>query len=137
MLKLKAFVIAGLMLGTPALSQQPAPAQNPAGLSEDGRKIIQDYMVKRSSDIEPLLQRKRQLQTQFDALLTAETYDEAKLASIMADMRDVEGRLFDAMGSTMLALLKALPENDRAIFMKSLSKRPTAVASNPAAGPSR
>jgi uncharacterized membrane protein len=136
MLKLKAFVIAGLLFGTPALAQQSAPAQN-AGLSEGGKKIVQDYMVKRSSDIEPLLQKKRQLQTQFDALLTADTYDEAKLASTMVDMRDVEGRLFDAMGSTMLALLKALPENDRAIFMKSLSKKPTAVASKPAAGPSR
>lgn len=130
---LKFAIAAGLLLGTPALAQQAAPAAQ-AGMSEDGKKIVMDHMARRSQQIEPLLQRKRQLQAQFDGLLTAETYDEARLAETMAAMREVEGQLFDAMGSTMLALLKALPPQDRAAFMKSISKTPPSAAARAGAG---
>ena len=93
-------------------------------MSEEGRKIVTAYMQKRGSEIEPILQKKQALQKQFDSYLTAETYDQAKLEATMAEMRVVEGQLFDAMGSTMLALLKELPDADRAAFMKSLTKTP-------------
>ena len=113
----KALILAAMLVGTPAAAQQ-------ATMSEEGRKIVTAYMQKRGSEIEPILQKKQALQKQFDSYLTAETYDQAKLEATMAEMRVVEGQLFDAMGSTMLALLKELPDADRAAFMKSLTKTP-------------
>ena len=118
MRSLKAIILAAMLAGTPAAAQQ-------AVMSEEGRKIVAEHMQKRSSEIEPILQKKQALENQFDSYLTAETYDEARLRATMAEMRAVEGQLCDAMGSTMLALLKSLPEADRAVFMRSLSKAPS------------
>ena len=114
---LKAIILAAMLIGAPAAAQQ-------ATMSDEGKKIVAEHMQKRGAEIEPILQRKQALEKQFDSYLTAETYDEAKLQATMAEMRAVEGELFDAMGSTMLALLKSLPEADRNVFMKSLTKAP-------------
>ena len=118
MRSLKAMILAAMLAGAPAAAQQ-------ATMSEEGKKIVAEHMQKRGAEIEPILQRKQALEKQFDSYLTAETYDEAKLQATMTEMRAVEGQLFDAMGSTMLALLKSLPEADRAVFMRSLSKAPS------------
>lgn len=117
MRSLKAVILAALLAGAPAAAQQTA-------MSDEGKKIVAEHMQKRGSEIEPILQKKAALQKQFDSYLTAETYDEAKLKATMAEMRVVEGELFDAMGTTMLALLESLPEADRAVFMESLTKTP-------------
>ena len=117
---LKAIILAAVLMGSPAAAQQ-------ATMSDEGKKIVAEQMQKRNSVIEPILQRKQALEKQFDSYLTAETYDEAKLQATMAEMRAVEGELFDAMGSTMLALLKSLPEADRNVFMKPLTKAPPAA----------
>ena len=119
---LKSIILAGLLVGA------PAAAQTGGTVSEAGKKIVTEHFSKRSAEIEPLLQRKRALQAQFDALLTPAKYDEAALQAKMGEMKVVEGQIFDAMGATMLSLLKALPANDRAIFMKSLTKTPPAAA---------
>lgn len=125
MLKLKALIVAGLMLTTPALAQDV-----PSGVSDDGKQVYVESMKQRAAGLTPLLARKRELQAQFDAMLTPEAYDEEKLAATMADMRGVEAQIVEKMGASLLAMLKAFPENDRAIFLRSLSKTPTAKAAS-------
>jgi hypothetical protein len=127
---LKAAILAAMLVAAPAAAQQ-------AAMSDEGKKIVVDHMAKRGAQIEPILQKKQALQKEFDGYLTAETYDEAKLAETMAEMKVVEGQLFDAMGSTMLELLKELPEADRAAFMKSITKTPPKPAAGPEAGPAK
>jgi uncharacterized membrane protein len=124
MLKITAFFAAGLMLATSASAQQV-----PAGMSDSAGQVLKESMQKRDADLAPLIARKRDLQKRFEALLTPEGYDEAKLAAVMAEMRAVEGEIVERTGNSMLALLKALPEKDRGAFFKSL--RRTAPAARP------
>jgi uncharacterized membrane protein len=119
MLKMTALLAASLMLATPALSQQ-APA---AGMSDSAKLVLKENIQKRDADLAPLIAKKRDLQKKFDALLTPESYDEAQLAATMAEMRAVEGEIVERTGNSMLALLKALPEEDRGAFFNTL-KRP-------------
>ena len=123
---LKSLLAASLLVAAPALAQS-----GDAALSDGGKKIVLDHMKQRGEQIEPLLQKKRALQGEFDALLTPATYDEAKLAGVMKEMQAVEAQIFDAMGGTMLTILKALPEADRAAFMKSLVKTPPKLQAGP------
>jgi len=127
MLKLKVLAAATLLLGTPALAQQ-GPAMSAAG-----KQVFKENIQKRDADLAPLIAKRRDLQKRYDALLTPETYDEEKLAAVMADMRGVEGEIVERTGASMLALLKALPDKDRSLFFKSL-KRPGAAARAPAKG---
>jgi len=117
---IKAFVIAGMLLAAPVA----AAAQNAGGLSEASQQVVKESFAKRSAELAPLIAKKRELQRQFDSLLTPASYDAEKLASTMSEMRAVEGEIVEKMGTSLLALLKSLPENDRAIFLKSLSKTP-------------
>ena len=98
-------------------------------MSDAGKQVLKQNLQTRDSDLAPLIARKRDLQQRFDALLTPEGYDEAKLASVMAEMRAVEGEIVERTGNSMLALLKALPEKDRGAFFKTLKR------SGPAARP--
>ena len=128
MFKLKALIAAGLLLGTPALAQQAAPA----GASASAKRMVQDNFRQRDAALVPLMARKRDLQKQFDALLTPQGYDEKKLAATMAELRKVEGQIVETSGASLLALLKELPAADRSLFLKSLKRGPDA---RPAPGP--
>ena len=127
MFKMTALIAASLMLGTPALAQQGP------GMSDAGKQVLKENIQKRDADLAPLIAKKRDLQRRFDALLTPEGYDEAKLAATMAEMRGVEGEIVERTGNSMLALLKALPEKDRGAFFNTL-KRPGAAGRAPAQG---
>jgi uncharacterized membrane protein len=116
MSKMKMLIAAALMLGTPALAQQ-AP-----GLSDAAKTLLKENLEKRDADLAPLIAKRRDLQKQYDALLTPEGYDEEKLAAKMSEMRGLEGEIVEKTGVSMLALLKALPEDDRAVFFKSLRR---------------
>lgn len=117
MWKTTAFLAAGLMVATAAPAQQA-----PAGMSDSAKQLLKANLEQRDSDLEPLIARKRDLQMQFDSLLTPEGYDAEKLEAIMAQMRSVEGAIVERTGQSMLALLKALPEEDRGAFFKTLRK---------------
>ncbi len=132
MLKMNAVIAASLLLGTPALAQQPAPT----GATEAAKRIVQDNFKKRDSTIAPLTVRKRELQRQFDALLTPQGYDEQKLASTMAEMRKVEAQIAETSGAALLAVLKEMSADDRALFLKSLKRGP-APRPAPGNGPGR
>ncbi|HEV2078430.1 MAG TPA: hypothetical protein VGR19_00825 [Allosphingosinicella sp.] len=132
MLKMKALIAASLLLGTPALAQQGVPA----GASESGKRIVQENFKKRDATLAPLMVRKRELQRQFDALLTPQGYDEQKLAATMAEMRKVEGEIVETSGTSLLALLKELPAEDRSRFLTSLKRGP-APRRAPGAGTGR
>lgn len=127
MLKMKMLIAAALLLGTPAMAQQ-AP-----GLSDTAKTILKENLQKRDTELAPLIAKRREIQKQYEALLTPENYNEAKLAAAMADMRALEGEIVEKTGVSMLALLKALPDNDRATFFKSL--RRSAPPARPQAGP--
>ena len=128
----KVLIAASLLLGTPALAQQAAPA----GASESAKRIVQENFKQRDSTLAPLMARKRELQRQFDALLTPQGYDEKKLASTMAEMRKVEGQIVETSGAALLALLKELPAEDRSLFLKTLKRTP-APRPVPGNGPGR
>ncbi len=117
---------AGLILAAPATAfpQQVAPPS----LSEGGKKAIETMAVNRTTAMAPLLKRKAELQAEFDALLTPASYDAVKLRALMPQMQTVESELYQAMGGSMLTLLEELPEADRAVFMKSLTRKPSARA---------
>ena len=132
MFKMKALIAASLLIGTPALAQQPAPA----GASESARRMVQANFKQRDSALAPLVARKNALQKQFEALLTPQGYDEAKLAATMAEMRKVEGQIVETSGASLLALLKELPTEDRNLFLKSLKRGPEARPAR-GAGPGR
>lgn len=132
MLKTTALLAAGLLLATAAPAQQA-----PSGMSDTARQLLQDNLAKRDSDLAPLVARKRDLQKQFDALLTTEGYDEEKLASTMAEMRSVEGAIVERTGESMLALLKTLPEEDRGAFFKTLRRSAPAPRAAPEPGNGR
>lgn len=119
MFKMKALIAASLLLGTPALAQQA-----PAGASEAAKRIVQENFKKRDATLAPLMARKRELQRLFDALLTPQGYDEQKLAATMAEMRRVEGEIVETSGTSLLALLKELPADDRSRFLLSLKRGP-------------
>lgn len=123
---LSPFLAAGLLLAAPAAAfpQQVAPPS----LSEGGKKAIETMAVNRTTAMAPLLKRKAELQAEFDALLTTASYDAAKLRALMPQMQTVESELYQAMGGSMLTLLEELPEADRAVFMKSLTRKPSARA---------
>lgn len=118
-MKMKALIAASfLMIGTPVLAQDRG-----AGLSDAAKQTLQKNLTERDAELAPLVAKRRELQQQFDALLTPQGYDEDKLAATMAAMRSVEGEIVEKTGTSMLALIKALPEDDRAAFFKTL-KRP-------------
>lgn len=118
-MKMKALIAASLLIaGSPALAQETS-----SGLSDAAKEVLQENLKARDAELAPLIAKRRELQQQFDALLTPEGYDEDKLAATMAAMRSVEGEIVEKTGVSMLALIKALPENDRAAFFKTL-KRP-------------
>lgn len=127
MFGLKAAAAAALLIGAPAMAQDIASAAAPA-ISEGGQKIVRDHMARRNADMAPLLKKKRELQAEFDSMLAAGDFDEPKIAATMAEMRGVDGKIVDTVGSSLLALLKILPEADRSAFMKSLTKTPPAAA---------
>jgi len=119
----KSLLILGLALAAPVAAQNASPA-----LSAEGKQTYQTVMKSRNAEMAPLLARKRELEKQFDALLASGSFDEAKFTSVMADMQKVEGQIYEARGTALVAVLKALPEADRAIFMKSISKTPPKAA---------
>ncbi|HEY0625612.1 MAG TPA: hypothetical protein VGD10_02655 [Allosphingosinicella sp.] len=118
---LKAVVLAGLMIGSPAAAQ----------VSEASQKIIREHFEQRKAEMGPLIARKRELEAARDALLTPATYDEEKLAATIAGLKEVEGQIFDKVNGSTLTLLKSLPEEDRSAFMKTLSKAPPKAAAGP------
>lgn len=122
---LKSLILAAALTGAPAMAQQ--------AISDAGKKAVAEYQTSRTAELRPLLQKKRALQAQFDALMSPQNYDEAKLQATTAEMKQVEGQLFDVMSGSMLKLLKSLPAQDRALFMKSLTKSApgTAAADTP------
>lgn len=126
MLKMKMLIAASLLLGTPAVAQQA-----PAGLSDAAKQVLKENLQSRDAELAPLLVKRRALQEQYDALLTPEGYDEAKLAATMAEMRGLEGQIVERTGDSMLALLKALPEEDRSVFFKSLRRSAPAPRATP------
>jgi hypothetical protein len=135
MKKLKVYMIAGL-LSAISLLAGPAFAQSATGtykpfMSDGGKQIVQQYMTKRNADIAPLLRKKSELQARMSALLTPQTYNDAKLAQVMAEMGAVEAQLFSIMSSSMLAILKVLPDYDREAFMQSISKTPPSGSARP------
>ena len=132
MLKMTAFLAAALIFATPVLAQQPS-----AGMSDAAKQVLKENISKRDADLAPLIAKKRDLQKQFDALLTPEGYDEAKLAATMDQMRGVEGEIVERTGASMLALLKALPEADRGAFFSTLKRPGAAGRATPQGGAGR
>jgi uncharacterized membrane protein len=118
---MKMLMGASLMIGAPALAQEPA-----TGVSDAGKQTIQQSFKQRDADLAPLRQKREALQKQFNALTTPEGYDEEKLAAVMAEMRTVEGEIVERTGATLLSLLKTLPAEDRNAFLATL-KQPAPV----------
>jgi uncharacterized membrane protein len=132
MFKMKALIAATLLLAAPAVAQQAAPA----GASEAAKRMVQENFKQRDAALVPLVAKRRDLQKQFEALMTPEGYDEKKLAANMAEIRKVEGQIVETSGSSLLALLKELPAADRTLFLKTLKRGPAPLPA-PRAGPGR
>jgi uncharacterized membrane protein len=132
MLKMTAYLAASLIFGTPVLAQQA-----PSGMSDSAKQLLKENISKRDADLAPLIAKKRDLQKRFDALLTPEGYDEAKLAATMAEMRGVEAEIVEGNGASMLALIKALPEKDRSAFFNSLKRPGSSARATPQGGAGR
>ena len=132
MMKITALIAAGLMLAAPAFAQKA-----PAGMSDTAKQTMRENLKKRDAELAPLIAKKRELQKQFDTLLTTEGYDEEKLAATMREMRSVEGEIVERTGDSMLALLKALPERDRGAFFKTLRRSAPAPRAAPESGTGR
>lgn len=126
MFKLKALALAGLMLTAPAALQ--AQAGGASAMSEASQKLVQEQIAERNAKIEPLLKRKQELDKQFAVLMTPEGYDEAKLASTMQEIRSVEGEIVELRAVALQDLLKSLPEPDRNLLLKSMTRTPPAGA---------
>lgn len=135
MLKLKVLVAASLMLGVPA-TVQAQTASGPS-LSEASRKIVQQHLAERNTDIQRLLAERQRLETQRDALLTPATYDEQKLGAILAQLRTIGAQISEEIDLSTLALLKSLPENDRNLFLASLTRTPPSPVTPPSGGQGR
>jgi len=121
MRNIRNIIIAGLLIAAPASAYVQSAN---GGMAEASATIVKTQMSQRNAALAPLLARKDVLQKQFDALITPVGYDDAKLASTMAEMRAVEGQIVETMGTSLLALLKALPDADRALFMQSMTRTP-------------
>lgn len=117
MTTMKMLVAVGLMLGAPAFAQESS-----AGASNAGKQMVQESFKKRDAELAPLSEKRSALQKQFNVLMTAEGYDEEKLAATMAEMRLVEGEIVEKTGASLLSLLKALSPEDRSLFLKALKQ---------------
>lgn len=133
MFKMKTLLVAGLMLAAP----MAAPAQTAPALSDGGKAAFQQVMTARQATLAPLVQRKAELQQQFEALVDPDAYDHDKLAAVMAEMRSVEGQIVETMGTSLLSLLEKLPEADRNLFLASMKKGPDPQVSRVETGPGR
>lgn len=122
MLRVKLLALAGLMLAAPAALQ--AQAESASQMSEASQGIVRDQIAARNAKIEPLLKRKQELDKQFAVLMTPGGYDEAKLASTMSEIRTVEGEIVELRAVALQELLKSLPDADRNLFLKSLTRTP-------------
>lgn len=122
MLRVKLLALAGLMLAAPATLQ--AQAEGASQMSEASQGIVRDQIAARNAKIEPLMKRKQELDKEFAVLMTPEGYDEAKLASTMTEIRTVEGEIVELRAVALQQLLKSLPDADRNLFLKSLTRTP-------------
>jgi uncharacterized membrane protein len=132
----KAIAVAALLASTPAV----LTAQTEAGVSEAGAALYRDYQASQRADLLPLFKRRSELQAQFDGLMKPEGYDGAKLEATMTEMRQIEGQIVEKQGTGLLALLRAMSDEDRTKFLQSMSKAPPALSartSPPGDGPGR
>ena len=120
MLKLKSLIVAGLMLAAASAVAQEAPS----GLSAEGRQQLEANQKQKNEALAPLLEKRRELKKQYEALMTPAAFDSARLEATMSEMRALEGRIVETQQASLLALLTNFSEEDRKSFFETVRKAP-------------
>lgn len=132
MRNLKMLVAASLMFGTPAMVHAQAAGAQP--MSQASQKIVLENRARLKAEVDALLAQRQRLEAQRDALLTPATYDQQKLASVLAELRAVSAKVADKIDLSTLELLGKLSDTDRSLFLASLTKTRPAQTPPPGQG---
>jgi len=110
-----------------AVAPSAPPAAAPAGqrvvkLSPQGSEVVKQWSTQGDPGLQMLVQQQRELRTQMLALIGAPKIDVAKLEALMKKQEGLQSDIRQRSDARLLALVKALPEADRSLFLKSLQR---------------
>jgi hypothetical protein len=125
-----------------AVATAPAPAagRRSIKLSPQGTGVVKQWAAQKDPGLQMLVQQQRDIRSQMETLVNAPKIDVARLEDLMKKLQSDIRQRTDAR---MLALVKALPEADRSIFLKGILPQRAAAAAiartapPPAAAPAK
>ena len=121
-----------LLAPTIAIAQTPPPAAPPkaapiAGVSAAGMAIVDQYRGAGDAALPPLVRQQRQAHQQLIAATLVTTIDPDRVATLLKADEAAQVAVRAHLNDQMIAVVRALPEADRAPFLRSLI-RPAAPA---------
>lgn len=129
-----------LLMPAVAVAQTPPPAAAPAkappiaGVSPAGMAIVDKYRGVGDPQLPSLVRQQRQAHQQLIAATLVTTIDPEKVATLLKADEAAQGAVRAHLNDQMIAVVRQLPEADRAPFLRSLV-RPATVA--PTVAPTR
>jgi uncharacterized membrane protein len=121
-----------------AVATAPAPAagRRSIKLSPQGTGVVKQWAAQKDPGLQMLVQQQRDIRSQMETLVNAPKIDVARLEDLMKKQESLQSDIRQRTDARMLALVKALPEADRSIFLKGiLPQRAAAAAIAPTAPP--
>lgn len=121
----------------PAAAPAPAAGRRSIKLSPQGTEVVKQWAAQKDPGLQMLVQQQRDIRSQMETLVNAPKIDVARLEDLMKKQEGLQSDIRQRTDARMLALVKALPEADRSIFLKGiLPQRAAAAAVAPTAPPS-
>ncbi|WP_157219783.1 periplasmic heavy metal sensor [Flavisphingomonas formosensis] len=131
-------LFAALAVPSPAAVAAPAPAPRVAApgaaaaapnrrsisLSPQGTEVVKQWAAQKDPELTMLIQQQRALGSQMQMVIGAPKIDLAKLEELMKKQEGLQSDIRQRRDARLLALVKALPEADRSIFLKGLQPPP-------------
>lgn len=118
----------------PASAAPGAPARRSIKLSPQGTEIVKQWAAEKDPELAMLVQQQRALSSQMQMLIGASKIDVVKLEALLKQQEGLQSAMRQRRDARLLALVKALPEADRSLFLKGL--QPSAAGAGTSSGSS-
>jgi hypothetical protein len=105
-------------------AQQPPTPKRIEGVSEAGNALFAKAQSAPDPAMVTLVRQQRQLRDQLNAAGLAAKVDPDKVEALLRQSEEVAGQIRTRNNDRLLAVLRALPEADRAPFLRGVLTRP-------------
>jgi hypothetical protein len=107
-----------------AAAQQPPAPKRIEGVSEAGNAVFAKAQATPDPEMVALARKQRQLRDQLNTAGLAAKVEPDKVEALLRQSEEVAGQIRTRNNDRLLAVLRALPETDRAPFLRGVLTRP-------------